>query len=168
MLAVAVLLLVAAPLAGVAAAWWAHDDARATARAQRAERHQIRAEVIGRPPDGVLSAQGGRRPSVRVTVRWEPPGEEPRTAPARVPAGTRTGDTVDVWFDSEGRGVAPPPDETAIWQHTITLGTCATAGAVAVILLGHAAVRRAAMRHRLAEWEREWARTEPQWTGRRA
>jgi hypothetical protein len=166
MLVVAVLLLVVAPMAGVAAAWWAHDDGRATAREQRAERHKVRAEVIGKAPDALPSAQAGRQPSVRVSVRWEQPGEGPRTATARVPAGTRAGETVDVWFDSEGRSVAPPPDDGAIWQHAVTIGACATGGTVAVILLGHSGVRRAAMRRRLAEWERDWARTEPEWTGR--
>ena len=40
--------------------------------------------------------------------------------------------------------------------------------AVALILFGHTVVRHAAMRRRLAEWDHEWARTEPAWTGRRA
>ncbi len=87
---------------------------------------------------------------------------------ARVPAGTRNGDTVDLWLDSQGRSVAPPADSRAIWQHTVTMGVCATGGAVAVILLGHMVVRHAAMRRRLAEWEQEWAATEPRWAGRRA
>lgn len=166
-LAVAVLLLVVAPLAGVVAAWWAHDDARTSAREQRADRRQIRAEVVGKSSDALPTAQGGRQ-LTKVTVRWTEPDGGLRTATARVPVGTRTGDTVGVWLDSRGRSVTPPPDGTAIWQHTVTIGICAAGGAAAVILLGHAAVRRAAMRRRLAEWEREWARTEPQWTGRRA
>ncbi|MGW3728091.1 Rv1733c family protein, partial [Streptomyces sp. NPDC000851] len=52
-LAVAVLLLLGAPLAGAVAAWWAHDEARSTAVAQRAERRHVRAEVLGRSPAGV-------------------------------------------------------------------------------------------------------------------
>ncbi|WP_128429764.1 Rv1733c family protein [Streptomyces cyaneus] len=168
LLTVAVLLLVVAPLVGVLTAWWAHDDARATAREQRADRRQIRAEVVGRTSDALPMTQGGRQPSARTTVRWTEPEGGPRTASARVPAGTRNGDTVDVWLDSRGRTVAAPADSTAVWQHTVAIGVCATGGAVAVILLGHAVVRHAAMRRRLAEWDQEWARTEPEWTGRRA
>ncbi|MET9973236.1 hypothetical protein ABZZ80_47205, partial [Streptomyces sp. NPDC006356] len=78
------------------------------------------------------------------------------------------GETVDVWLDSRGRSVAPPPDARAISQHAVITGVCATGATVAVILLGHMVVRHTAMRHRLAEWEREWAATEPEWTGRRA
>ncbi|KMS69372.1 membrane protein [Streptomyces viridochromogenes] len=166
--AVIVLLLVMAPLVGGLTAWWADGSARATAREQRADRRHIRAEVIGRTSEALPVAHGGRQPSARTTVRWTEPDGDPRTATARVPAGTRNGDMVDVWLDSRGRSVAPPPDSMAIRLHTVTLGVCATAGAVAVILLGHAVVRRTAMRRRLAEWEQEWAATEPEWTGRRA
>lgn len=165
--AVVVLLLLVAPLAGVVTAWWAHDSARTTAREQRADRRHIRAEVVGRTSDALPMAHGGRQPSSRTTVRWTEPEGVPHTASARVPAGTRNGDTVDVWLDSRGRSVAAPPDGQAVWQHTATIGVCATGGAVAVILLGHAVVRHTAMRRRLAEWEQEWAATEPEWTGRR-
>lgn len=167
-LAVALLLLVGAPLAGAAAAWWAHDDARGVAAAQRAERHRVRAEVVGRTPGTLPSVQGGREHSYRATVRWTEPGTGVRTATTRVPAGTRQGERVDVWFDSRGRSVAAPPDEMAVWQHTLAFGMCATGGAAAVVLLGQSVVRTVATRHRLAEWEREWAFTEPRWTRRRA
>jgi hypothetical protein len=166
-LVVAVLLFVGAPLAGAIAAWWAHDEARAVATAQRAERHKVRAEVVGRTPDALPSVEGGRQHAYRVTVRWTEPGTAARTATARVPAGTHHGDMVDVWFDSKGRSVPPPPDETAVWQHTLTIGACASGGAVAVVVLGQSVVRSVATRHRLAEWEREWTLTEPQWTRRR-
>ncbi|MEV5886050.1 hypothetical protein AB0L74_25600 [Streptomyces sp. NPDC052020] len=167
-LAVAVLLFVGAPLLGAAAAWWAHDEARAAASRQQAERQRVRAEVIGRTPDRLPSVQAGGRHSYRATVRWTEPDGAVRTTAARVPAGTRHGEVVEVWLDSRGRGVPPPADGSAIVQHSLTMGVCATAGAVATVLLAHGGVRRVALRHRLAEWEREWARTEPRWTHRRA
>ncbi|MEV5431629.1 hypothetical protein [Streptomyces sp. NPDC052701] len=167
-LAVAVLLLVGAPLAGAAAAWWAQGEARATAAEQRAERHRVRAEVVGGDSGTPPSMQADGRHAYRAAVRWTEPGGAERTAVARVPAGTRQGDVVDVWFDSRGRGVPPPVDGSAVWQHTVTVGVCVAVGATAVVLLGHAAVRRVALSRRLAEWEREWARTEPRWSHRRA
>lgn len=166
-LIVAVLLLVAAPLAGALAGRWAHADAQAVAARQRADRHHVRAEVVGHPPETMPSVEGVRQQTFRVAVRWTPPGEHARTAVARVPAGTRAGEVVDVWFDTRGRSVAPPPNDTMVWQHTLTLGVCAAGGTAAAVLLGHVVVRRVAMRHRLGEWEREWARTEPRWTRRR-
>ncbi|MGW1953193.1 Rv1733c family protein [Streptomyces sp. NPDC001920] len=166
--AVAVLLFVGAPLVGLATAVWAHDEARHMVREQRADRRSVRAEVVGKASGTLPVAESGRHPAAKVTVRWTEPGEAPRTAAVRVPAGTRTGETVDVWLDSRGRTVGPPPGGAAVWQNTVIIGVCATGGAIAAILAGHGVVRRAAMRRRLDEWERAWARTEPQWTGRRA
>ncbi|MGW4568697.1 Rv1733c family protein [Streptomyces sp. NPDC004561] len=167
-LVVAVLLFVVAPLVGVAAGLHAHGRAEAVAAAERAARHQVRATVFGDPPRRVPTVQGDRAHPYRAEVRWTEPGMGTRTAWARVPAGTRPGDTVSVWFDSRGRNVTPPPDAVAIWQHAVTVGICAAAGAGGVVLLGHALERRIALRHRLAEWEREWARTGPRWTQPRA
>lgn len=165
-LAVAVLLLVGAPLAGVVAGRWAHSEALATATAQRAERHSVRAEVVGRDSDSPPTTQHTRRHTYRTTVRWTEPGEGVRTATASVPGGTREGEVVEVWFDSRGRNVSAPPDGYSVWQYTVTTGACATGGAAALVLLGHTVVRRVATRRRLAEWGEEWARTEPQWSRR--
>lgn len=163
-LAVAVLLLVGAPLAGVVVGRWAHAEAEVTAVSQRAERHSVRAEVTGKDADSPPTTQGARQHAYRTTVRWTEPGGSERTASARVPGGTRDGDVVEVWFDSRGRNVTPPPNGFSVWQYTLTMGACATGGAAVLILLGRAAVGHVATRHRLAEWEREWARTEPEWS----
>jgi hypothetical protein len=163
--AVAVLLLVAVPLAGALVGRWAHSEAQAVAAAQRADRHGVRAEVVGKAPDALPTTQS-RRHTYRTTVRWTEPGQDTRTATARVPGGTHRGDVVEVWFDSRGRNVPPPPDPLSLWQYAVTMGACAAGGTVGVILLGRCLVRHVATRHRLAEWEEEWARTEPLWTRR--
>ncbi|MEU0673902.1 hypothetical protein ABZ330_13580 [Streptomyces sp. NPDC006172] len=167
-LAVAVLLLVAAPLAGALVGRWAYDDARAVAAEQRAGRHLVRAQVVSRPPETLPTAEGVREEAYRVTVRWTEPGGVVRTAPARVPSGTERGDTVGVWFDARGRAVPAPPDGAAVWQDTLTAGLGTAGGAGAAVLLGYAVFRRVTRRRRLDEWGREWARTGPEWSGRRA
>ncbi|MER6632435.1 hypothetical protein ABT301_30160 [Streptomyces sp. NPDC000987] len=167
-LVVAVLLVVGVPLAGAAAGRWAHDDARAVAAAQRAERHRVRAEAVGAAPDMLPAVRSGRQHAYRAAVRWTDPAGEVHTARARVPAGTRRGDTVDVWLDSRGRTVPAPPSRGDVRQHSLAVGACAAAGTAALVLLGHAVVRRVALGRRLAEWERAWARTGPEWTRRRA
>ncbi|MEV7687018.1 hypothetical protein ACFW1F_27890 [Streptomyces bungoensis] len=167
-LVVAVLLLVVAPLAGVAAGLHAHDRAQSVAVAERTERHRVPAVVVGNTPERLPVVQGDREHRYRAQVRWTEPGTGTRTALARVPAGTRPGDRVTVWFDGRGRSVAPPPGDVAVWQHTVTVGVCAAGGTALAVLLGHAVVRRIALRHRLGEWEREWARTGPRWNQPRA
>ncbi|MEU0335904.1 hypothetical protein [Streptomyces sp. NPDC006193] len=163
-LVVAVLLLVVSPLVGVAAGLHAHGDARALAAAQRAERHQVRAVVVGDTPERPGTVRGDHRHSHRAQVRWTEPGRGTRTAWVSVPAGARAGEPVTVWLDARGRSVASPLDEVAVWQRTVTVGLCAAGGTATAVVLGHAVARRVAVRHRLAEWEREWARTGPRWT----
>jgi hypothetical protein len=124
--------------------------------------------VIGDPPSELTSLEGPRSQTFLVAVRRTDPGKGPRTATAEVPAGTARGDVVDVWLDAEGRGVSPPAGEVAVWQHTLTIGVWAAGGVVGAVLLVSTVTRRVALRHRLAEWERDWALTEPEWTRRRA
>ncbi|MEG8274976.1 Rv1733c family protein [Streptomyces sp. AHA2] len=165
-LAVAFLILVGAPLAGAATARWAYGEAKSLSVEQHADRHRVRAEVVERSGGSLPSAQAGGQHAYRSTVRWAQDGGGVRTASVRVPAGTDPGEAVDVWLDSRGHPVGPPLDGTTVWQHTLTMGTGAAGGAVLLVLLGHFAVRRVALRRRLAEWDRAWARTEPQWTHR--
>ena len=165
---VTVLLFVGAPLAGAAAGLWAHDQARTIAATQRADRHRVHAQVIGNPPAELHSVGDARPRSVWVTVRWTQPGNGQRTATAEVPEGTARGDVVDVWLDAKGRTVSPPAGEVAVWQHTLTVGVWVAGGVAGLALLASAVTRRVALRHRLAEWERDWALTEPEWTRRRA
>ncbi|WP_199810865.1 hypothetical protein [Streptomyces sp. NRRL F-525] len=167
-LAVTLLLFVGAPLAGATAGLWAHDQARTIAATQHADRHRVQAKVIGTPPAELPSVEGDRPRSFPVAVRWTEPGQGSHTATVAVPAGTGRGDVVAVWLDAKGHSVAPPPGEVAVWQHTLTVGVWSAAGVIGVALLARAVAQRVSLRHRLAEWERDWALTEPQWTRRRA
>ncbi|WP_327137906.1 hypothetical protein OG585_41160 [Streptomyces sp. NBC_01340] len=162
-LAVAVLLFVGAPLAGAAVGWWRYDNAQARAAAQRAERHRVSALLVETAPAAVPSPQGARPPTFRVKVRWTEPGKGSRTGEALVPAGGQRGDRVDVWLDAHGRNVGPPVSADAIWQHALTTCASTAAGVVAVVVAWYLTVRRITARRRLAEWERDWAHTGPEW-----
>ncbi|MEW2114353.1 hypothetical protein AB0945_04025 [Streptomyces sp. NPDC005474] len=167
-LVLAVLLFVGAPLIGVVAARWADDEGRATAAEQRAERHHVRAVAVAGAGAGALPVPAGRQYLYRVRVLWTEPGAGSRTATAHVPAGTRRGDAVDLWLDARGRTVAPPPGAVAVRQHSVAVGICATGVTAGLVLLARTALRRTVVQRRLGEWERAWARTGPEWTGRRA
>lgn len=162
-LLVVFLLMFGAPAAGFAVGRWAHGDARAQAVAERAALDLVSAVIVENAPASVPTAHGDERPMHWVQARWTEPDGGSRTGEARVPAGTERGDRADVWLDSAGRSVQAPPTDTAVWQFALSMGTCATAGVVGIVLLGHLVVRRVATRHRLAEWEQEWARTGPDW-----
>ncbi|WP_282083742.1 Rv1733c family protein [Streptomyces tendae] len=165
---VALLLFVAAPVLGAATAWWGYGQAQAIVAEQRAERHHVRATVEDRSPGGLSTGQLGGQHSYRATVHWKAADGTEKSTTAQVPAGARHGDSVDVWLDSRGRSVPPPSDGAEIWQHSATVGSFTTIGTVGTVLLAHRAVRAVALRRRMAEWDRDWALTEPQWTHRRA
>ena len=165
-LVLAVLLCVGAPIAGAAAALWVHGSAHAAQVTQRARRHEVPAVLLEDAPAAAPSTQGGNHPLYPVKVRWTEPGKGTRTTFAPVPAGSRHGERTQVWLDARNNGVAPPTSDTAVWQHSVTAGVWATGGAAGTVLLARAMIRRVAERHRMAEWEAEWARTGPEW-GRR-
>ncbi|MBQ0826825.1 Rv1733c family protein [Streptomyces tagetis] len=166
-LIVALLLFIGVPLVGVYAAARAHDQAEQVAAVQRAQRHRVTATVVRTDPSSLPSEQTDGHAS-RATVRWHAPDGGTRTAGTEVPSGTRQGDVIGLWLDGKGRTVAPPTDDTAVWQHTVTVGTCTTLGAGLTVLLMHGGAYRLLQRHRLTGWEREWERTEPRWSHRRA
>ncbi|EGG43431.1 integral membrane protein [Streptomyces griseoaurantiacus M045] len=166
-LVVAVLLCVGVPLAGAMTSVRAYEQARAQATVQRAERHQVSAVLLENAPAAVTSAEGGKQPLYRVRIQWTAPDTgATHSGRALVPAGTRQGDRAQVWLDRQDRGVEAPMTDTMVWQHTLTTGIWATGGAATVVLLGKVVMRRVSERHRMAEWEREWERTEPEWRNR--
>ncbi|MFD0502649.1 hypothetical protein ACFQ0G_06275 [Streptomyces chiangmaiensis] len=163
-----VLLCLGAPLGGAAAGLWAYDNAHTTQVTQRAERHQVAAVLVEDAPAQVPSAQGDKQPQYNVKVRWTEPGKGTRSTFAPVPAGTRRGERADVWLDAKNRSVAAPPSDAAVWQHALTTGVWAAGGLAGAVLLARAVIRRVAERHRMAEWEADWARTGPEWGHRTA
>ncbi|AJE44032.1 Rv1733c family protein [Streptomyces nodosus] len=162
------LLCAGAPLAGTAAGWSSYDRAHAVQVTQRAERRQVPAVLLQNAPAAVPSPQSSRQPLYGVKVRWTEPGKGTRTTVAQVPAGSRSGERVEVWLDAGGRGVTPPATDAMVWQHAATTGVWAAGGVAGSVLLARAVIGRVAERHRMAEWEDEWARTEPEWRRRMA
>ncbi|MFF0536188.1 Rv1733c family protein [Streptomyces coelicoflavus] len=165
---VALLLFLGAPLLGAATAWWGYGQAQAIVAEQRAERHQVRATVADSTPESLSTNQLGGQHSYRATVHWKAPDGTEKSTTARVPADARHGETVVVWLDSHGESVPPPSDGAEIWQHSATIGSFTAIGTALTVLLAHRAVRAVSLRRRMAEWDRDWALTEPQWTHRRA
>jgi hypothetical protein len=165
-LVLAVLLCVGAPLAGTVAAWQAYDTAHAAQVTQRAQRPEVPALLVEDAPAAAPATQSGNQPLYRVKVRLTEPGKGTQVTHAQVPAGSRRGERTQVWLDARGNGVAPPVSDAAVWQRSLSAGVWAAGGAVGTVLLVRAVIRRVAERHRMAEWEAEWARTGPEW-GRR-
>ncbi|WP_443053261.1 Rv1733c family protein [Streptomyces sp. NBC_00273] len=156
------LLAVIAGLALGRAVWTdGHRAAEDTAR----HRRTVTATTVG----GTTLRAGDRPSSPPLTVAtatWYYPAHRTHTEAVPVPAATRSGETVRVWVDDDGRAATAPPDRAHIALNAAAAGAGAMAGTV---LVGGALV---AVRLRIVDarsgrsWETEWAGIEPLWSGR--
>lgn len=160
-------LLVVVPSAGVWTGVSLYDTARSEADRQRAAHHVVRATVVRSAPDP-SAAYGTGRTAHRVAVRWTSPDGTPRVAVVRVAAGTPAGGGTDVWLDASENVVEAPSTGAELWTVAIGTGWVTAVGGCLPVAGIWWALRAAARRRRTAEWERDWARTEPLWSGRRA
>lgn len=154
-----------APVAALAAGQAA---ASAALRAEHAQAgwHQVPAVLLKNAPPATQPLSQGSL-ELLVPASWRAAGGAARTGQVYAPAGARAGSTVPVWTDRAGRLTSSPVQRTDVIGRVAlaaALATVAVAAALAVVgLLAHWVLDR----RRLAAWDARWARTGPQWTGRR-
>ncbi|MGH4030411.1 Rv1733c family protein [Actinomycetota bacterium Odt1-20B] len=157
------------PAAGLTAGISTYPKARAEAAAQAAARHPVQAELTRDAtalPPAVHGAGAVKRHLV--PVRWSDADGVVRHGTALVSAGAHRGDHTQIWLDARDRVVPAPMNTADVWSRTLTNATT-TSGSLTVLVCGtYVVVRRIAQRHRMAEWDREWARTGPEWRQRKS
>lgn len=160
-LAAGVVMVVGAPVAGIAAA-----DSTAQSLAQQNDaRHRVPAVLVHNAPSTAEARSEGVNPDqVRTVVRWTTPQGDVRTGSVAVSPGTKAGTSTPVWLDGRGALTEPPlsPGQTTL--QTDIMGGGAAAGFCVLVLVGHRLVVLELDRRRSQEWQREWERVEPQWT----
>ncbi|MFD5412529.1 Rv1733c family protein [Streptomyces nojiriensis] len=154
-----------AVVAGAALGRAAWTDGRRAAEDTARHRHTVTATTVGG-----ATYRAGDRPSgppfTVATATWSYPAHRTHTAPVRVPAATRSGDTIRVWVDDDGRAADAPPDQAHIALNAAAAGAGALTG---IVLVGGALVT---VRLRIVDarsaraWASEWAGIEPLWSGR--
>ncbi|TXS33604.1 hypothetical protein EAO71_02590 [Streptomyces sp. ms191] len=141
----------------------------AGARADRelaAHRHRVHATTTGPARDPFVIGRYGSKPQALAPAVWEQPEHVRRSGTVLVPPRTPQGHTVTVWVDDAG-SPARPPRSTADRALVSLSGGTAAAGVVGAAGTGMVLlVRRRTEGRRLADWEREWERVEPVWSGR--
>jgi hypothetical protein len=159
-----VVVLIGAPLFGIAAFAWA---GRAGAAEQRAERswHEVPA-VLQRSVPAPDSFADGVFGYSWVPARWTAPNGQARSGEIPVEAGLAAGRKVLLWVDAAGRPTDVPLTHRAVMARAATMA--AVAIAVLLITLSCLAliVRWLLHRRRLTDWELAWAIVGPQWTKR--
>ncbi|GAA1365998.1 Rv1733c family protein [Streptomyces beijiangensis] len=165
-LLLALLLLLAAPLACVMAVQTTYHRGQATADNQRESRHPVQATLIESAPAANLHAERGAVGTKgKAAVRWSTQGSE-RTGIAIVAAGSPSGTVTTIWVDRHDRVTSAPLDSTDVAARSAGAGFAAIAGVILSVLGIRVSVGRMCFRRRLTEWDRAWADTEPQWAHR--
>lgn len=158
-------LLAGVPLAGLVAGAWEEGASLRLVRAQQSWR-SVPAVLLHKAPQRA-QALAQAAPPPRVLARWTAPDGVRRTGDIYAPAGAPAGTTVMLWTDSSGRPVPEPLGRADVVDRTALAAGLAAMLATVLLLAGWLLARRALDRRRLAAWDVNWAKTEPQWTGRR-
>ena len=158
-----VVVLIGAPLFGIAAFTWA---GRAGAAEQRAERswHEVPAVLLHSvpAPDSFAGVFGYSW----VPARWTAPNGQVRSGNIPVEAGLSAGRKVLLWVDASGRPTDAPITHRAVMARAATAAGVATAVLLIALSCVALIVRWLLDRRRLADWELAWAIVGPQWTKR--
>lgn len=167
-LVVMVLLVVAVPIAAVAAGRQADHLALNRVHRQQAVNHLVTAVLLRDAaatgvPDPYTSIQ-----TVWVPARWQPPGQPSRTGMVLATAGADKGSTVRTWIDASGAVTNPPLDHRDVVGDVCIAVVATCLGSWLMLLVSGTFVRRALNRRRLSAWEAEWRACGPLWSGHRS
>ncbi|WP_433284147.1 Rv1733c family protein [Pseudonocardia sp. CA-142604] len=158
LIAAALLLLVAAMVAGVIA----HGRLAERALAEGQERTRVTATVLETSP--LFVSDSGYHPRVAVEATWVGLGGEHRTGRVPATAGTPVGSEVAVWLDHNGTVVEPPPTGFEVVAAGVLTGVGVLLLGGSVLALIWVRVKRAINAANARHWDREWDDIGPKWT----
>ncbi len=138
-------------------------DLQATAERQAAERTVAAAVATGDATDAYGTGVSAR---AVVPARWTAPDGAEVDGDVRGPAGTRTGDVLEIWVTADGAAVDAPMSAREATLSAAVLVAAGWFGFGTLAGAGHAAVCWLIGRHRDRRWTREWAAVEPAWSRR--
>lgn len=148
--------------AGVAASLWVDHDLTARREATREVSAVLVEDTSRRASATPYNGDG----TVWARVRWTDPDGSRHTARAKVDPGGQAGSPVTVWIGRSGTPVTQPPGAVEARFQATLLGVPAAIGAASLSLIATRLVLTRMERHRMAEWEAEWARIGPRWRKR--
>ncbi|GGX75181.1 Rv1733c family protein [Streptomyces minutiscleroticus] len=167
-LAALLLVLVAAPLAGVLAGTAAQGALQQSVREQREARQQVRATVVravsAAPLDPDPETASARDAQSRALADWTAPDGTARRG--TVPVGLKSpqpGDRFTLWTDRQGRPVARPLDSATATTHAVLAGVGAAALCAGLVEASRRLVLWRMVRRRYARWDQAWSQAGPDW-----
>jgi len=135
--------------------------------AQQAARHPAVAVLTQDAPTVGLALPGGAAMSAVVAAaRWPAPDGTERAGFIRALPGSPAGTQVPIWVDRSGRPTDPPDTGRTALSGALVVGASTVLAGGLVLLLGIAALHSGLRRVRMAAWDAEWAKVEPEWAHR--
>ncbi|MEV5355301.1 hypothetical protein ACIPM2_14160 [Streptomyces sp. NPDC086081] len=167
-LAALLLVLAAAPLAGVLVGGAAQDALQRSVREQHHARRLVTATVVrelGRSPlDADPETSTGRDARTRVLAGWTAPDGTAHQGPVLAALkNPRPGDEFRIWTDRHGRMVARPLDSATASTHAVLAGFGAALLAGGLVEGGRRLIVWRMVRRRYARWDRAWQKAGPDW-----
>ncbi|MFE2264358.1 Rv1733c family protein [Streptomyces griseosporeus] len=167
-LAALVLLVVAAPLAGVLVGGLAQDALQQSVRDQHRHRHPVTATVVRAldrtAPETDPESITGRGARSRVVADWRAPDGSSHHGPVMASLKTpRPGDHFTLWTDTHGGIVARPLDPATATTHAVLAGFGTAMLAAGLVEGGRRLIVWRMVRLRYARWDQAWDRTGPDW-----
>ncbi|MEU9185518.1 hypothetical protein AB0D14_13365 [Streptomyces sp. NPDC048484] len=162
------LILVAAPLAGLLVGGLAEDALQQSVLEQRENRHPVVATVVGRadrtPLDPDPETATGRDSHSRVLAHWTAPdGTAQRGTAMAALESPRRGDHFTVWTDERGRIVGRPLDTATAATHAVLAGFGTAAACAGIVEGTRRLVVWRMVRRRYDHWDQAWSRAGPDW-----
>jgi hypothetical protein len=158
-----VLLVVVAPLVGWLMASHAYVNGQRAENRERAAYRRVPATVVR---IGKVRANGaGLFIGATVRLRWSDAGGRTREGTADIRHRARAGSELPVWINSGGALSRPPRAHGRTRSDTVWAGVAGTTGVATPGIVIYMIARRRLDQCRYGQWESDWARVAPLWTG---
>ncbi|MGW0655854.1 Rv1733c family protein [Streptomyces umbrinus] len=162
------LILVAAPLAGVLIGGLAEDALQQSVREQRLDRHPVVATVVKKadrtPLDPDPETSSGRDSHTRVIADWKAPdGTARRDTVMAALNSPQRGDHFTVWTDLHGRVVGQPLDTATAATHAVLAGFGTAVACAGLVEGSRRLVVWRMVRRRYDRLDQAWSQAGPDW-----
>lgn len=155
--------LLAAAVAGVAAARAGSAEGRQQAAAAAADRQQVPARLVD-PVAAPVGESWDSRLRRQWTAVWSGPDGTGHQGTVTVAAGAQAGSSVLVWIGRDGTREPAPLTADEVTGRAVGQGLGVFVGLAVLLWAAHAGAGALIERSRSRRWEAEWASVEPSWT----
>lgn len=161
---VALALLAIPVVATVGSVVYANRAADAVEHARSS--HETEAVLLADAPDTAGYFTADIAPVAGVQAAWQLSDGTTEQGEITVLAGSLKGSRTTIWVDESGAMTTPPLTESDAASLGVLVAMLMWLFGVMLLVVGYVLLRWALDRKRYRQWQDDWARIEPTWTGR--